>query len=154
MNKFKFLGLAAVLAAFCFVAHAQTVKTDSTTSITGVKPVVDSLSSVTVGQLGDSSALTVIVGHDTLHVKDTVNIPSVGPIIPADHIGNIPVPAWAQVMFIVLSTIVFTVLPAIQAVLKVIPTPESVKMQGWLGKILDFATGFIKDAKLGGGIHS
>lgn len=91
------------------------------------------------------TSLVIITGHDTVTIRDTLNIPTVGPIVPSDHIGPIPIPSWLQIALIVLATIVFTVLPAIQAVLKVIPTPWSIRIGGWIGKILDWATWFIKD---------
>lgn len=94
---------------------------------------------------GAHRPLVIITGHDTVTIRDTLNIPTVGPIVPSDHIGPIPIPSWLQIALIVLATIVFTVLPAIQAVLKVIPTPWSIRIGGWIGKILDWATWFIKD---------
>jgi hypothetical protein len=155
MNKTKFLALAVSMTAFCFCARAQT----ATSPATSIRAVQDSTSHTAttafqVAQPDSLGDLTVIVGHDTMKVKDTIDIPAVGPIVPASHIGPIPVPAWLQYVFIVLATILFTVLPAIQAVLKVIPTPWSVRISGVLGKILDKATFFIKDAKTDGGVHA
>ena len=54
---------------------------------------------------------------------------------------GITIPAWAQTIFFAL----ITVLPAIQLVLKRIPTTASVKIGGFLGKILDILTFFQKD---------
>jgi hypothetical protein len=54
---------------------------------------------------------------------------------------GITIPAWAQTIFFAL----ITVLPAIQLVLKRIPTTTSVKIGGILGKILDVLTFFQGD---------
>lgn len=63
-------------------------------------------------------------------------------IAPSDTtVGPIKLPTW------LLSFIasVLAVLPAVQLVLKRIPTPTSIKIQGWLGIVLDFFTFFQPD---------
>ncbi len=59
-------------------------------------------------------------------------------------------PGWVE---LVLTVIVVFILPLAQFLLKRIPTEESVKIQGWLGKILDLLTFFQKDKSTGGGVH-
>lgn len=168
----KLLTLTAVLAtAFFMSASAQDstlkvppIRDSSAISVTPgtITSPVGSTQYPTIGtnmtQLATTAfvskpPLTVIIGNDTLRTTDTLNIPNQGPIIPSDHIFGIPISPFLQLIIVILGTIIFTVLPAIQAVLKVIPTEKSVLIQGWIGKILNFATGFIKDAKLGGGFH-
>lgn len=88
-----------------------------------------------------SAGPVLIVGTDTIKIKDTVTIPAVGPIIPSNNIDGIPIPPWLQIVVMILGMS----LPAVQAILKVIPTPYSVRIGGWIGKILDGLTFFIKD---------
>jgi hypothetical protein len=65
-------------------------------------------------------------------------------------IDGIPIPQPLQTAAVAL----LTLLPAIQLTLKRIPTPYSVKICGWLGKILDALTWFQKDlADTKGTIH-
>lgn len=91
------------------------------------------------------TASQIIPGEDTTPAKvvlhDTTVSPAPGPIIPADNIGGVPVPAWLQTIIIALGTI----LPAVQLVLKRIPTAQSVRITGVVGKILDVMTFFQKD---------
>lgn len=163
----KLLTLSAVLAAAFFMAcpsQAQ-LQTDTAKSapqpIPGSLPTLNGTNDVTSSTQMSTTALvqapkpplTVIIGKDTLHADDTLHIPNQGYLIPADQVDGVPIPPIVQLLLVVLGTIAFTVLPAIQAVLKVIPTEKSVLIQGWLGKILNFATAFIKDAKAGGGFH-
>ena len=147
------VALFAAFALFFSTIHAQDTIVKDTPAHAKVTPhAIEAPHADTVTP--PSGVITTIIGHDTVTVKDTLNIPSVGMLIPANHIGSFPLPAWLQALLVVLGTIVFTVLPAIQAVLKVIPTDRSVKIQGFIGRILDAVTGFIKDAKAGGGFHS
>ena len=71
--------------------------------------------------------------------------PAAGDSTAAGSIGStifgITIPAWAQTVFFAF----ITILPAIQLVLKRIPTNGSVKIGGVLGKILDVLTFFQKD---------
>lgn len=115
--KAKFL-LAGLFAAFCLF------------SFPGHGQDVDSM-------LRDTAAQLVPLAHDS------VVAPAAGPILPSNNIGGIPVPAWLQTFLIALATL----LPAIQLVLKKIPTPYSVRIGGVLGKILDFLTWFQKDER-------
>lgn len=80
---------------------------------------------------------------------DTVTAAAPGPIIPADNIDGIPIPAWLQTIVIALATL----LPAVQLVLKRIPTAYSVKIGGWVGKVLDALTFFQKDKSTAPGVN-
>ena len=63
---------------------------------------------------------------------------------------NIAVPTWLQTLI----SFIIVVAPAIQFVLKRVPTPYSVKIGGWLGKLLDIVTFFQPDKKDNGGNHN
>lgn len=51
-------------------------------------------------------------------------------------------PTWIEW---ILTLLVVFVLPMLQFILKRIPTEESIKIKGWIGKILDALTFFQKD---------
>ena len=59
-------------------------------------------------------------------------------------------PGWVETIFFS----VLTLLPAIQVVLKRIPTASSVRITGIIGKALDLLTFFQPDKNLIGGNHS
>lgn len=86
----------------------------------------------------------------TVFAQDSLSYTPAGPIIPSDNIAGVPVPQWLQIVVIILAT----VLPLVQWILKRIPTAESVKIGGWIGKILDIVTFFQKDKAPGGSVHT
>ncbi len=81
-----------------------------------------------------------------MYAQDTTPVMSAEDLIP----GVITIPTWLQTLisFIVVAA------PAIQFVLKRTPTPYSVKIGGWLGKLLDIITFFQPDKKDNGGNHN
>lgn len=64
-------------------------------------------------------------------------------------IDGVTIPQPVQSLFIS----VLAMLPMLQLILKRIPTTSSVKICGWVGKILDFLTAWQSDCKAGGGVH-
>lgn len=97
------------------------------------------------GHAQDVDSMLRDTASQILPTHDSAVAPAAGPILPSNNIGGIPVPAWAQTILIALATL----LPAIQLVLKRIPTPYNVRIGGILGKILDFLTWFQKDERAG-----
>lgn len=156
MKKFTALAAAILVVAVSFFpSRAQHAQQDSSATYYIERDTTHVILSGTRDSAAFPStaidtprALTVIVGHDTIKLKDTINIPSVGVIVPSDHLGSFQFPAWLQTAIVAILTIIFTVLPMVQSVLKIIPTPVSVRIGGWIGKILDWATWFIKDVKV------
>ena len=93
--------------------------------------------------------LTLIVLLATpfvMYGQDTTTVMSAADLVP----GNITIPAWLQTLI----SFIIVVAPAIQFVLKRIPTPYSVKIGGWFGKLLDLITFFQPDKKDNGGNHN
>ncbi|MBA4196579.1 MAG: hypothetical protein C0459_03395 [Chitinophaga sp.] len=87
-----------------------------------------------------------------MHAQDTANaVVSGGSDVLSELFNTISkiIPSWVTTMIECL----VVVLPAVQFILKKIPTPASVKIGGVLGKVLDFLTFFQKDTKAGGGLH-
>jgi hypothetical protein len=114
-----------------------------------------------------ATAALLFLGSITATAQDTTSVTNPvikvdsakGQIIAVDStsitnplpttIFGVKVPGWAQTFLIAL----LTLLPAIQLVLKRIPTAYSVKIGGVLGKVLDFLTFFQKDKSANGGTH-
>lgn len=130
MKTFNLVAIALIAASAIFLSPGHARAQDQI-------PSVDSTLRDTASQLPAPAT------------KDTVMAPAAGPIIAADHIGSIPLPAWLQTSVIAL----FTLLPAVQLVLKRIPTTYSVKITGVIGKILDALTFFQQDRSQNGGVH-
>lgn len=107
------------------------------------------------------AASTILIGWQTPSLADSAGQPPIADTarMAADStmiaaqttttIGGIKIPQ--AVITIVLS--LMTLLPAIQLVLKRIPTTSSVKITGVVGKVLDVLTIFQGDCKTGGGTH-
>jgi hypothetical protein len=94
------------------------------------EPIVDSALRDTASQIPDTAAVAApapIVGANLVQVL-TVTVPTI--------LGCLVV-----------------VLGAVQFVLKRVPTQESVRIQGVLGKVLDIVTAFQKDINDLGGVH-
>lgn len=82
-------------------------------------------------------ALIILCSSITVFAQDST---ATGPQVVSTVFG-IPIPAVIQTLVVA----VLVILPSIQFVLKRIPTAGSVKIQGILGKVLDFLTFFQKD---------
>lgn len=64
--------------------------------------------------------------------------------------------SWINVLInivTIMATALVMILPGVQYILKKIPTTQSVKIGGFLGTVLNWATWFQDDIKVGGGIH-
>ncbi len=93
--------------------------------------------------------LTLIVLLATpyvMYAQDTTPVIHAADLVP----GTITIPAWLQTLI----SFIVVVAPAIQFILKRVPTPYSVKIGGWFGKLLDLLTFFQADKKDNGGNHS
>lgn len=96
---------------------------------------------------------SVVKPSDTIIVKttdSTVKALPVGDIQTVDKVFGVTIPPWVENVFFAL----LTVLPAIQIILKRIPTSVSIKIGGIIGKLLDILTFFQKDKNATGGNHT
>jgi len=108
------------------------------------------VSFVAIGQNLKDSAGSPPIKDSTQYVADSVQIAT--QMQPT--IVGLPVSRPVQSIFIAVITALATVLGAVQYVLKKIPTPVSVKIEGVVGKILDVATFFQPDRSTNGGVHA
>lgn len=93
----------------------------------------------------NSSVFVVRDSEDIKRTDSTIKAKvdsSISVAAPSDtKVGPVKLPTW---LLSVITTII-AVLPLIQFILKRIPTVNSIKIQGWLGMILDALTFFQKD---------
>lgn len=103
-----------------------------------------------------SVAFIIICGHAFAQGgTDTTGFADSAAVAIQTNAGTLKVvgfaiPGWLQNIFIA----VLTILPAIQLILKRIPTDSSVKITGIVGKILDAFTFFQSDIKTDGTTHA
>ena len=81
-----------------------------------------------------------------MYAQDTIQFVPGTEVTPI----NLTVPMWLQTLI----SFIIVIAPAVQFVLKRVPTPYSVKIGGWFGKLLDIITFFQPDKKDNGGNHN
>ncbi len=96
-------------------------------------------------------AQSVVTTDSISHISDSLRTLQATQIISgaSNFFGIAAIPTWLQTLLIS----ILTLLPSMQYVLKRVPTNESVKIQGIIGKILDILTFFQKDRNISGGTH-
>lgn len=131
MKKLLFIGYAASVV---FTCQAQ----DSPIHLKSLDPA--KMYSIHVSGSEDSSAKVQITGIDSAvkaHVDSAVSVAA-----PSDtKVGPIKLPTWLLTLIGGIPTFLIFA----QFILKRIPTANSIKIQGWLGIVLDAVTFFQKD---------
>lgn len=131
MKNFKVIGFLLLALTFSFGGYSQDSVAPPSTATVKVDTIkaadVTSSDSVTL-KTTDSSKVVTVSANDITAPSDVTFL-------------GFKIPAWVLNVIMAL----LTILPAVQVVLKRIPTEISIKIGGIIGKILDILTWFQKD---------